>query len=323
MKAAVLVFAFGVAGCAAQGTQNVPAGGGKAQSATGPMLQAPTFRHPMDVIGGPASRTMLTSMGDAAPVLGGKTLAHFYVGVREIDALSNGQTTVLGSSATPVQVDLLQYQNGSTAWMTQTSVPAQAYSQMRYVIDLNSTQAIFADGSSLPVKFSGGYSKSSYGVGNNTATTLDATYANAIDVTVNAPIDAQATSVAADFNLTESLTLNGYTITMRPTLTAAENPAQINGTVVNASGAPVQNATVVAVASNGNAVTSATTDASGAFNLHALAGDTYQLVIYNVYSNAAGNKIYASGNTNGAQGFYGPTVSVGSGAVASAGAIAD
>jgi hypothetical protein len=279
----------------------------------------------MDVGGGP-SGLLSTALGDAAPVLNGKTLVHFVIGVREIDAITNGQTVVLGSAPTPAQMDLLQYQNGSTNWMTQTSVPAQTYAQLRYVIDLGSTQAVFADGTTMPVKFSGGYSKSSYGVGNNTTTTADAAYANAIDVTVNAPLTVQSTgnaAIASDFNLTESLGVNGSNIIVRPTLSAANMPGQINGTITNAWGAPVQNVTIVAVGSNGNAVNSATTDANGNFNVHALSADTYQLVIYNAYTNAAGYKIYASGQSSNSQGFYGPSVSVTAGSSASAGTIGD
>ena len=327
MKAVVFVLAFGVAGCSTQGAHSVPPSTVRTPSTTGPALQAPAAsRRPMDTLGGPAMFLLNTALGDAAPTLNGKVLAHFVIGVREIDAIGNGQTFVLGSASTPAQMDLLQYQNGSTNWMTQTSVPAQTYSQLRYVIDLGSTQAVFADGTTMPVKFSGGYSKSSYGVGNDTTTTADATFANAIDVTVNAPFTVQSTAAAAiasDFNLGESLTVNGSTIIVRPTLSAANSPGQINGTITNAWGSPVQNATVVAVGSNGKAVNSATTDASGTFNVHALPADTYQLVIYNAYTNAAGYKIYASGQSSNAQGFYGPTVSVTAGSSASTGTIGD
>jgi hypothetical protein len=266
-----------------------------------------------------------TLLGDSAPVLGGKTLAHFYIGVREIDAIANGQTTVLGSSSTPYQMDLLQYQNGSTNWMSQTSVPAQSYSQLRYVFDMPSAQAVFADGSTLPVKFVAASTASSYGVGANTTASLDATYSNAVDVTLNAPFTLQSstTAVAADFNLTESLKLQGNTIYVRPTLAASTSAGQITGTVQNRYGSGVSNATVVAIGSNGVAVNSSTTDASGNFNVHTLPPDTYQLAIYNAYSNAAGYAIYASGNSTGVQGFYGPSVTVTAGNAASAGTIND
>lgn len=325
MKAGVFVFAFGIAGCSGQGPKSVPQPAARVPAA-GPALQAPPLRKPMDVIGGPGGFLNLnTLLGDAAPVLGGKALAHFYVGVREVDAIANGQSVVLGSSSTPYQIDLLQYQNGSTDWMTQTSVASQTYTQLRYVLDMPSTQAVFADGSTMPVKFTGAFSKSSYGVGSNTTTVADPAIANAADITVNATLNFQSSTaaVAGDFNLTESLASNGSYILVRPTIAAASNGGQVSGTVTNAYGSGVQNATVIALGSNGSAVNSATTDASGAFNIHALPSDTYQLVIYNAYTNAAGGKIYSSGSTSGAQGFYGPSVTVTAGNTASAGTIND
>jgi hypothetical protein len=77
------------------------------------------------------------------------------------------------------------------------------------------------------------------------------------------------------------------------------------------------------VGSNGQAVNSDSTTSSGAFNIHALPPDTYQLIVYNVYTNAAGQKNYSSGYTTNYQGFYGPTISVSSGTTASAGNIGD
>jgi len=320
MKGAVFVLSCAVAGCAGQGGQSLPQGSPHTtQSPVGPALAPPALRQPMDVVGGPTTRTYL---GDAPPMLFGKTLAHFYVGVREIDAIANGQSVTLGSSATPLQMDLLAYQNGSADWMTQTNVPAQSYSQLRYVLDLNSTQAVFTDGTSVPVAFSGAGSRSSSGMGASTTTTSDQTYANAIDVTVNTAFAAGA-SITADFNLGESLTASGNMIVMRPALSAANGAGQITGSVMNAYGQPVLGATVVAVGSSGYAVNSGTTSSSGAFDIDALPADTYRLLIYNAYTNAAGYKSAASGQTNSAQGFYGPSVTLSAGSSTSAGTIGD
>lgn len=279
---------------------------------------------PMDVAGGPTSY-MATLLTDAAPVLYGKTLAHFYVGVREVDAIASGQTVVLGSSSTPSIVDLLQYQNGSAAWMTQTVVPAKSYSELRYVLDMNSTKAVFSDGSSVPVAYSGGYTYSSGGMGASTSTAMDPTIANAIDVTIDSPlvIGTGVAAVMGDFNLTESLAATRSGIVMRPTLSVANAPASISGTVLNYYGQGVRQATILAVGSSGYAVNSATTDASGSFAIHALPADTYQLIVYNAYTNAAGERIYASNQTYGAGGFYGPSLWVGAGKSASAGTIGD
>jgi hypothetical protein len=277
----------------------------------------------MDILGG-VTGAVWTLLGDAAPVLNGKPLAHFYIGVREIDAIANGQTVVLGSSTTPTQMDLLAYQNGSANWMTQTNVPAQGYSQLRYVLDMPSTQAIFTDGSSLSIAFSTNATKSVSGMGASTTTSVDSTYANAVDVTVNAPFTVGSTtaSVMADFNLAESLNENGNMIVVRPTLAAASGSGQISGTVVNAYGQPVQGVTIVAVGSSGTAVNSATSDGSGAFDIDALSADTYRLAMYNTYTNAAGYKTYASGQTRSGN-FWGPSVSISAGSSVSAGSIGD
>lgn len=278
----------------------------------------------MDTYGGPTS-SILTSLGDSAPVLDGKTLAHFYIGVREIDAIADGQIVVLGSSSTPYQMDLLQYQNGSTDWMTETSVPAQTYSQLRYVIDVPSTQAVFTDGTSMPVKFSGGNSSSSVGMGASTSTTADPTYSNSVDAIVNTPFDVQTNgaSVMADFNLMESLNEDDGTVIVRPAAAIADSPGQISGSVAGSGGAAVQNAVVVAIGSNGSVANTAATDANGAFNLHALPADTYRLVVYNAYTNAAGYLVSASGQSSGSQTILGPSVSVTAGSTVSAGTIGD
>lgn len=282
----------------------------------------------MDTYGGPTGflfGTLHMLLGDSAPVLGGKPLAHFYVGVREIDAISNGQTTVLGTAATPYQMDLLQYQNGSTNWMTDTSVPAQNYQQLRFVFDGPSTQAVFADGSTMPVKLQSSNSSSTVSAGASTTTSNDPNYTNAVDVTVNIPYSVQSngSSVVADFNLMESLSSNGNTIFVHPTVAMAGSNGQITGTVVNASGTPVQNATIVAVGSNGSAANTTTTDQNGNFNVHTLGADTYQLVVYNAYTNAAGQKIFAVGQTSASASVNGPSITLSANGNVSAGSIGD
>ncbi len=112
-------------------------------------------------------------------------------------------------------------------------------------------------------------------------------------------------------------------IVMRPSLSAANGAGQITGAVMNAYGRPVQGATVVAVGSSGAAVNSGTTSSSGAFDIDALPADTYQLLIYNAYTNAAGYKSAASGQSTNAQGFYGPSVTLSAGSTTSAGTIGD
>lgn len=311
-----------------QGSQSVPQDGGRLQPASGPALKAPSVRRPQDTYGGPTGLlfgTVSMLLGDSTPVLNGKQLAHFYIGVREIDAIANGQITVLGSATTPYQMDLLQYQNGSTNWMAQTSVAAQTYTQMRLVVDTASTQAVFTDGTTLPVKFQSSQSSSSAGLGASTSTSNDPAYWGAVDVTVNIPYAVQSSgaSVVGDFNLMESLSSNSNTIFVRPTVALASGAGQITGTVLNQNGNAVQNATVVAIGSDGAAVNSSATDQNGAFNLHTLGADTYRLVVFNWYTNAAGQKISASGQSSAAGYVNGPSLSLTAGSTVSAGTIGD
>ena len=285
------------------------------------------FDRPMDTLGGPIGLVNML-LFDASPVLSGKAVTHFNVGIREIDLVANGQTVPLVSFPAPFQVDLLQYQNGASLAMGQTSVPAQNYSAVRVVLDQPSTQVSFSDGTVLPGVFkTNSSSSSSSGAGNGTTVTNDAGTPNAVDVTFSAPVSVQsggAVSLSADFNVLESIAkINSTTVTVRPAIFGGNASGQIAGTVLNQSGAPVQNAIVAAVASDGSIGNTAGTDQNGTFNLHALKADTYQLVIYNAYTNAAGQSITAINQSNAAASFSGPSVAVTAGSKVSAGTIGD
>jgi hypothetical protein len=96
----------------------------------------------------------------------------------------------------------------------------------------------------------------------------------------------------------------------------------VKGTVQNASGGAVANATVVAVASDGSIGNTTCTDANGIFTLGTLRSGTYQLVIYNQYTTASGQRVNAYGASS-AQSVTGPAVTVTGGQTTSLGTIAD
>lgn len=282
---------------------------------------------PLDVYGGPSGYTIL-SLLDAPPVLNGKTVTHFTIGVREVDAVASGQIVPIVSFSAPYAVDLLQFQNGNSLQMAYVPLPAQSYAQIRLVVDQPSSQIAFSDGSVMPLTFkTNSGSSSSAGAGASTSTTADASIPNAVDVTVNAPFDLVSggtASVQADFNVMESLaSINSNSVSVRPSLFAGSGAGQITGTVLNQSGMPVKNAVVAAVAPDGSVGNTAATDQIGAFNLHALKANTYRLVIYNAYTNAAGQNISALGQSNAAASFTGPAVTLTAGSKVSAGTITD
>jgi hypothetical protein len=316
MRACAMLLALGLAACSGQAGQSVT-----------PAANPGTLK-PMDTYGGTnlLSGLLKLSLLDASPVLNGKTVAHLFIGVDEIDALANGTTYPIAQFGSPYVLDLLQYQNGNSLPMGQVSVPAQTYSQVRLVLNVASTQIAFADGSTMPVSFKTTSSQSSAHAANQTNTTTDATIAGAVDVTINTPFtvaSGSTSSLAADFNVLESLTANANTVFIRPSMMVANGAGQINGSVVNQSGAPVQNAIVAAVGAGGAVANTDATDANGNFNLHAIQSGTYQLVIYNTYVNAAGQSISASGQSSTAASINGPTVTVTAGSSTSTGTLND
>ncbi|HKU68075.1 MAG TPA: DUF4382 domain-containing protein [Candidatus Baltobacteraceae bacterium] len=283
------------------------------------------MRLPMETYGG--TNAVTTTLADSSPVLNGKTVVHCYIGVDEIDAVAGGVNYAIARFGSPYVLDLLQYQNGSELPMGQAVLPAQSYSQYRLVLNAASTQIVFSDGTSLPVSFkTNSGSQSSANAANQTNATNDPTIPGAIDVTVNAPftVDASAgASVAADFNVLESLTVNNNNVFVRPSMFVANHEGQLRGQVLNTGGSAVQNAVVVATASSGVVSNSAATDANGNFNLHALPAGTYQLTIFNAYTTAAGQNVSASGQSATAASVNGPTITVTAGGSVSIGILND
>jgi hypothetical protein len=173
-------------------------------------------------------------------------------------------------------------------------------------------------------------SASSVGAGATTVTTSDGP--GAVDMVVTQPFSIPANhqhSVRVDFNAFESLTLGAAgNLLSRATLFVApvDNISRITGSVVNSSGGPVTNATVVAVASDGSIGNTSFTNDKGRFTVATLRAGTYQLMIYNDYTTAAGGVITASGESAGnasVQSFEGPSVTTTTGNPTSAGTIKD
>lgn len=282
----------------------------------------------MDTLGGIGNARMTVAMGDAAPIIAGKTLAHFVIGVREVDAVSGGQIVPLIQLPQPYTFDLLSYQNGAALSLGGSSVPAQQYDHLRVVIDTNTAKAIFADGTSMPVSFlTNQVATGTSGAGAATSTTADPA-GGAVDVSI--PLATQlasggSASLQLDFNALESLAIAGNVMNVRPAVfgVSAYSAGAVSGSVVNQSGAPVQNAVVAAIAANGSVANTAATDANGNYNIHALNAGTYALVIYNAYTNAAGESINATGQSSTASTVSGPTVTVTAGTTSLAGNVAD
>ncbi len=315
-----LLLAFVPAACSIHG-----------QSATPALLASNDSQNvirPFDLHGGIASSQMTVQMSDAPPSIAGKQLAHLNLGIREIDITDSiGQTQVVAQYNTPLIVDVLQYQGAAGADVDQTLVNQQTYRQIRFVVDVGASQAIYADNSTGALDFRYGRKDSSdVGAGKTTLTTPAGPGLVAITHKRQFTIGPNATElVNVDFNAFESLAAgSGNGLLVRPSLFVATNwnEGNITGTIVNRSGNPVSNATVVAIGSDGSVGNSAATDAFGNFNLHTLASDTYRLEIHNTYTNAAGANIVSQGASSSGV-IFGPTVTVSPGQPTLTGTITD
>lgn len=312
-----MLLSLSLAACGGQGLQPNPLSSGSGSG----------LIHKVDVSGGIGPR-MDIMLGDAPPWFSGRTLSHFYIGVREVDALANGQTTPVVALSSPYVFDLLAYQDGNTLDLGQGSIAPGNYSQLRFILDTASAQAIFSDGTSLPVTFLTNNGSSGNRPGASTVTTADPNIPGAVDVTVNTSIsvDAGSVSYGIDFNALESMAVvNNNSMKVRPSLVIASNASagKITGTVVNQNGNAVQNAVVAAVAPDGTIVNTALTGPYGRFNIHHLNAGTYQVVIFNSYTTGGGQSYNASGATSNATSINGPSVTVTGGAATAAGTLAD
>jgi hypothetical protein len=290
---------------------------------------SPQLMKPMDIVGGPTSLKLNVLLGDAAPNFGGRRLQRLDLGIKEIDAIENGQTIVLASFDEPHVVDVLAHQDDDGESLTNADVARSDYQQLRLVVDLASSTAKFTGGSAAPIDFLVNVaSQSSVGAGSTTVTSTDGP--GDVDVIVTQPFSISSDhrqSVRVDFNAYESMAIDATgDFLARPALFVApiDDMGSVKGSVINGSGSAVENATVVAVASDGSIGNTGFTDGSGRFRIGTLRSGTYQLLVYNTYTTAAGWAMNASGQTIGSPNVItGPTITIAGGKTTVAGSVAD
>lgn len=323
--ATAIALSLGLAACSGHGMQTTP---------VQPDAAGSSIVKPMDVTGGIGPSRLLGGvlnllLGDAKPNLGGQTLEHLNIGIREIDAVSDGVSTTLAKYDTPRIVDVLAHEDDSGEQVAQAGTDTKTYQQLRFVIDVASSQAMFGHHDNRPLNFLAGTSTMSLvQAGATTATTADGP--GAVDVVVTQPFTVGANSdpkVRVDFNAYESVAMlqNGSLVAV-PALFVSpmSDIGSIKGRVVNAQNDAVQNATVVAIAADGSVGNTTFTNEDGKFRVGTLRTGTYHLMIYNQYTTASGQQVSASGQTSSAQVLTGPAVTVtGGGKTTAVGTLAD
>jgi hypothetical protein len=270
---------------------------------------------------------ILIDLEDALPSLGTVTPTALNLGITGVAVISNGVLEPIASFSTPDVVNVMAHTDGQPASIAIGDIYGGGYQAVQFTIDVATSQVVSANGS-FPISFITGATQSTAGAGLTTTVASAGSGRVTMTVTGNFAIGSNpANAIQADFNAFESLVTNpDGSISSRPTLFAAPTAlvGKINGTVVNRySGAPVVNATVVATDSNGNVVNTALTNASGNYHMHTIASGSYNLTVYNSYTNASGAAYTASGQQSRSSSVSGSSVYVSPGYSTSARTIND
>ncbi len=235
--------------------------------------------------------------------------------VVEVDGLAGGQVYPIITYSQPVVINVLDLQTSALDLGT-ASIPAMKYDGLRFVVDPTQSSVVTGGATYAP---SFGVFDSRYAF-----TPFSAGLAN---VDFMQPFDATQgpVSMLVDFNVAESVNIlpsGGAEIGPRLEAVPWDQSAVVSGTVANAAGSPVTQATVVALNADGSVAASTLTNANGYFEIHALRGSTYSVVVYNSFTAETGVTFSAIGaDTTGP--VTGPSFTVPDGYRANVGTIAD
>jgi hypothetical protein len=246
-------------------------------------------RRPQDIGGAPGFRLLL-QLFDAPLVGAAAGNAKFNAGIVGVDAIdTNGDSWQLIARDTPQVVNLLDLQN-SALQLGDGTLPAGSYPSVQLLLDPATTTVTY-NGQVYPVQF----------VDSNhpwwdLTQTIEAVRVP-LSVTGN---DGEAIGATLDFNVFQSANLSDGVVYLTPTVAAGIGNPAIAGKVVNAAGAAVENATVVATDAQGNVANTTLTGADGAFHLRGISAGGYTVTVLNTFTTNAGVSVSASGNDSGA-----------------------
>jgi carboxypeptidase family protein/uncharacterized protein DUF4382 len=237
------------------------------------------------VLGGPPSFQQGVSMYDA-PLIGATAAnSQFNAGILGIDAIDqNGDSWQLVGSDTANVVNLLALVD-TPLDLGSGNLPAGTYPSMQLLLDPAKTAVIY-NGQSYPVRFV----DPNHPWWDPSQTIVAVTVP--LSVTGGAGDSLRAT---LDFNVFQSANLDNGVVYLTPTVAGGMGEPTISGTVVNAGGTPVSNATVIATDAQGVVANTALTGADGSFHIRGINPGSYTVTVANTYTTAAGVTVSASG----------------------------
>jgi hypothetical protein len=250
-------------------------------------------RRPQDILGGAPSIRLFNisiSLFDA-PLIGATAgNAQFNAGILGIDAIdATGDSWQLIASDAPQVVNLLALQNSSLQ-MGGGALPVGTYPSIQLLLDPATTTVTY-NGQTYPARFTDPNHPWW-----DPAQTVEA---------VNVPLtisgnDGDSLSATLDFNVFQSANLADGVVYLTPTVAGGMGSPTINGTVANAAGEAVSNATVIATDSHGVVANTTLTAADGSFHLRGINPGGYTVSVMNTFTTNAGATVTASGADAGA-----------------------
>ena len=244
-------------------------------------------RQPLEGLGGTPTRlfSLVVDLFDAPLVGASAANAQFNAGILGVDAIDgNGDSWQLIANDQPEVVNLLALQT-SALNLGQGNLPDGTYPAVQLLLDPATTSVTY-NGQTYPAQF----------VDPNhpwwdPAQTIEAV---TVPLTVSGS-DGQTVSASLDFNVFQSANLVNGVVLLTPTVAAGIGDPAISGTVANAAGAPVANATLIATDANGVVANTSVSGADGSFHLHGLNPGGYTISIANTFTTNAGVTVSASG----------------------------
>jgi len=247
-------------------------------------------RRPNDVLGG-APRFLIDLLLYDAPLIGASGAnAQFNAGILGVDAIDqNGDSWQLTGSATPQVTNLLALQSTSLDLGT-GDLPPGTYPAIQLLLDPATTTVTWS-GQSYPVRF----------VDPNHPWWDPSQTVEAVSIPLKITgSDGDALTATLDFNVFQSANLTDGIVYLTPTVAAGMGQPTIAGSVVNAAGGPVANATITATDASGNVANTTLTGSDGSFHLRGINPGGYTISVANSSTTNAGVTVSATGADAGA-----------------------
>ena len=252
---------------------------------------ASALRTPLDVLGGaPLLRTLTIALFDAPLSSADKV----YIALDGIQLLTGGGAVPFSTNYRPQVVNLLDLQDASL--QINGKAPLGVYTGIRFIINTAGSNLV-TGGVTMPIVW-----------GTPGHPVIGSIVA--IDVPVSFAILANGKErVSLDFNVLQSVRFANGTAYVQPTVSGSAAAAEIHGNVANKAGKPVTGAAVVVTDVLGRVLNVTTTNARGAFTLHALPPGFCTVAVRNTFVSAGGETLTATGNDANASAAQGVVLS--------------